>query len=101
MTPARRWNQSTVSLTGSAPRHRVRSRPGRTMRHRAAGLPVAGEHHVRGRCTPARQLRRQSDPPRVRCHPLRRTVTSTPSPAVASTTSAQRKALTSSGACRP
>ena len=38
-------------------------RAGRVVRDHSARLPVPGEHHVGGRRAPARELRRQPDPP--------------------------------------
>ena len=44
-------------------------RPGRVVHHHPARLPVPGEHHVGGRGTQARELRRQPDPSGVGGHP--------------------------------
>ena len=45
-------------------------RAGRVVRDHPARLPVPGEHHVGGRRAPAREFRRQPDPPRVGGHVL-------------------------------
>ena len=47
----------------------VSTDPSPAVRDHPRGLPVAGEHDVGGRRAPARQLRREADPPRVRGHP--------------------------------
>ena len=52
--------RSNEGLGGAGPA--LGRRPGRVVRDHPARFPVPGEHHVGGRCAPARQLRRQPDP---------------------------------------
>ena len=73
------------------PDHLRRQRHHPVARLRARGLPVASGGRARRR--PSRTARRSPRPPDLSCCGAR--VTSTPSPSVASTTSAQRSALTS------